>query len=145
MTIGAYTGKPGLALGHFSPGQNAIAVGVADVKVWAHEMIHAADHRNVGLKNGQHTDQEIVAELGACILLIILGYERGADRGGAFKYVSHYANESDPQAVAKACSKMLERTCNAVALILKTAQELQQPTDADTAAPVADVGELVAA
>ena len=146
MTVGAYTGKPGLALGYYSPGQNAIALGVADMATWAHELIHKADDLNGTLKHRRGDENsEIVAELGGCILLTVLGYERGADRGGAFKYVKSWSKTDNEKAVAKACGAMLERTCQAVALILQTAKELQDPTETDSAADVVDVGEMVAA
>ena len=85
----------------------------------------------VGLAKADEASSEIVAELGGCILLTILGYERGADRGGAFKYVKSWSGKETATDVAKACSAMLERTCNAVALILQTAKTLGEGGTAD--------------
>jgi len=81
---------------------------------------------SIGMKGQTYDSGEIVAELGGCILLTILGYDRGADKGGAFKYVTAWSKGKDPIA---ACRKMLERTCDAVALILSTAKDLQNPTE----------------
>lgn len=131
IKIGAYSGKVGQALGSYSPSKHVINLGVTDIMTWAHEMIHAADDRNGKIKHcsygsPEYSYGEIVAELGACILLTILGYDRGSDRGGAFKYVSAWSNGKD---VVASCRKMLDRTCDAVALILKTAANLRDGID----------------
>jgi len=126
INVGSYSGRPGQALGYYVPGRNVIKIGVADVATWAHELIHAADDKLGKLstsarRSAEYADGEIVAELGGCILLTILGYERGADRGGAFKYVTAWSRGQKPVA---ACKRMLNRTCSAVNLILETAKEL---------------------
>lgn len=101
-------------------GKSVIHLAVENLSTWAHELVHVADARNVGsLKPGQHLDQEVVAELGGAVLLECLGMEREADRGGAWEYVKHYAG--DDKAAIRACNELLTRTCEAVALILETA------------------------
>ena len=87
------------------------AIGVENLATWAHELIHAADDRNGTLKErGQHWLSETVAELGGAVLLYAAGYEREADIGGAWDYISHYAKENDVEPI-KACTTALERVC----------------------------------
>ncbi len=57
------------------------------------------------------------------MLLACLGRESDADYGGCWQYVTTYAKREDKDAVA-VCEKLLAPTCEAVALILKTADEL---------------------
>lgn len=122
LTVKSYSGKAGGAHGWFKRDAGAIALGVENLSTWAHELIHAADHRLGSLKErGQHWLSETVAELGGAILLYAAGYEREADIGGAWDYIQHYAKSNDIEPI-KACTTALDRTCKAVALILETAQ-----------------------
>lgn len=125
ISVDTYNGASAGALGFHRGGpQEAIALGVKNLATWAHELIHAADQRNVGkLRGGQHLDQEVVAELGGATLLACLGLDHDADAGGAWRYIEHYAakNKRHPLSV---CEKLLSRVCEAVALILDTADEL---------------------
>ena len=123
IDVGTYDGENANAYGKYSP-VGAIALGVKNLSTWCHEMIHAADDRKIGgLKGGQHVDQEIVAELGGAVLLTILGHEHDADLGGCWDYIQRYAETAKVEPVA-ACLRFLNRTCDAVALILDSAAEL---------------------
>ena len=88
ISVEAFNGAKGKPNGWFSfGGSKSIALGVENLSTWAHEMIHAADHRLGNLKErGQHWRSETVAELGGAILLECLGLEADADRGGCWKY-----------------------------------------------------------
>ena len=89
-------------------------------------MCHAADDRLGNLtERGQHWRSETVAELGGAILREMLGQDTASDRGGCWEYVKHYADARGIEPIA-ACQKVLKRTCDAVALILDTAEELGQ-------------------
>lgn len=124
LTVDAYNGRPGAALGRYRHGQ-AIALGVENLATWAHELTHAADDRLGNLQeHGQHWRSETVAELGGAILLEILGHPADADRGGCWEYVNAYAKDAGIDAVT-ACNRVLKRTCDAVALILDEAERLQ--------------------
>jgi hypothetical protein len=82
LSVEAFSGREARYLGAFSP-TTGIALGVKNLSTWAHELVHAADHRNGKLKElGQHWRSEIVAELGGAVLLRILGHEQEADLGG---------------------------------------------------------------
>ena len=111
-------------LGFYRGGQ-LIALGVENISVWAHELIHAADHRLGTLTHGpgQRLDNEVVAELGGTVLLECLGCETESDRGGAFEYLKTYA-EQHGRELLSVCTEFLERTCKCVAFLLDTAEEL---------------------
>ena len=124
LTVGTYNGQNTGAKGWYKHGQ-AIALGVENLSTWSHEMIHAADDRLGSLtERGQHWRSEVVAELGGAILLECLGHESDADRGGCWEYVKAYAKDAEIEPVS-ACQRVLKRTCDAVALILETAEQLQ--------------------
>jgi hypothetical protein len=90
---------------------------VKNLSTWAHELIHAADHRNGKLTElGQHWRSETVAELGGAVLLRVLGHDHDADFGRCWQYIENYASRQKMD-VLKACNVVLERTCEAVALV----------------------------
>ena len=124
ITVDAYNGREGAALGKYRHGQS-IALGVENLSTWAHELCHAADDRagTITKAPGQQLDNEVVAELGATVLLELLGHETESDRGGAWRYIKHYAEEHNREPVS-VCMSLLTRCCNAVALVLDTAEEL---------------------
>jgi hypothetical protein len=124
LGIEAFNGRGASYLGRIAPGAG-IALGVKNLSTWAHELVHAADHRNGKLKElGQHWRSETVAELGGAVLLKVLGHEHDADLGGCWQYVERYAKRQGID-VLKACNLVLERTCDAVALILDTAEQIK--------------------
>ncbi len=124
LSVEAYSGRPGAAQGRYQLGQ-AIALGVENLSTWAHELLHAADDRLGQLvERGQHWRSETVAELGGAILLEVLGMPVEADRGGCWEYVAAYSRDAGIEAVT-ACQRVLKRTCDAVALILDSAEALK--------------------
>lgn len=133
LSVETYNGADNRALGYYRHGK-AIALGVKNLATWAHELVHAADDRCIGgLKSGQHLDQEIVAELGGAVLLTVLGYGAESDLGGAWAYIAGYCQRENKAPIA-VCQRLLERICNAVALILDTAETLKHETEAAPAA-----------
>ncbi|QDT51696.1 hypothetical protein Pan258_57880 [Symmachiella dynata] len=130
LSVEAFNGQGGKALGWFqhsiSGEGRAIAVGVENLSTWCHEMIHAADCRLGNLtEQGQHWKSETVAELGGAVLLKVLGYDLDADLGGCWRYIEQYATAAEIEPLA-ACQKVLKRMCDAVALILDTAEQLAE-------------------
>lgn len=127
IRVTTYNGKEGTAHGYFrTVGEQAeaIALGVENLSTWAHELVHAADHRLGNLtEKGQHWRSETVAELGGCILLHMLGRPTEADSGGAWEYIQRYAQTNDIDPLA-ACVTVLDRTCQAVSLIMQSAGEV---------------------
>lgn len=123
ISVSHFNGVEGRALGKFSF-RGSIALGVKNLSTWAHEMMHAADHRLGNLtERGQHWRSETVAELGSSILLECLGYSVESDRGGAFEYISGYARAESIEPIT-ACTQVLTRTCAAVSLLLEEAEKL---------------------
>ncbi len=126
ITVGTYSGSDASPLGYFrySNAGQAVMLGVENLSTWAHEMVHAADHRLIG--NALRTDRahcEIVAELGGAVLLECLGMTHEADLGGAYAYIQRYAEETKKD-VVRACIEVLDRVCNCVKLILDTAETI---------------------
>ncbi len=125
LSVGTFDGRADSCLGRYIYGE-AIEIGTKNLSTWCHELTHAADYKNGKLKErGQHWRSETVAELGGAVLLEILGFNHDADLGGCFGYIQHYAQQ-ERIAVTEACIRVLDRTCAAVALILDTAEQLQQ-------------------
>jgi hypothetical protein len=123
LSVETYNGRENAYLGLYRHGQG-IALGVENFSTWAHEMCHAADDRNGSLSPvEQKWTKETVAELGGSVLLTCLGMDHDADLGGCFEYVSAYSRDAGTEPVT-ACQRMLRRTCDAVALILDTAEQL---------------------
>ena len=124
LSVGTFDGQRARYLGYYKPGR-AIALGVTNQATWAHELVHAADDQagTITRLSGQQIDNEVVAELGGAILLEILGHDVDADRGGCWQYIQSYAraNKREPVSV---CMALLKRTCDCVALILETAEQL---------------------
>jgi hypothetical protein len=132
IQVDSYTHARNAPLGYYqygSSGNQAIMLGVENLSTWTHEMVHAADHRLTNLA-GNKLQKEIVAELGASILLECLGMKHDADLGGAFEYIERYARDEKLPTV-RACIQVLDRTCNAVQLIIDEAQRLN-PAPATT-------------
>ena len=126
LTVDTFNGENARRFGYFTFSEDAhgIALGVQNLSTWAHEMIHAADKRLGSLtEKGQHWRSETVAELGGATLLNVLGFDHDADLGGCWEYVTAYAKDAETEPMI-ACQRVLKRLCDAVALILDTADEL---------------------
>jgi hypothetical protein len=123
LSVQSYNGQGSRYLGMYRYG-TSIALGVQNLSTWTHELCHAADDRNgtITKKNGQDPGNEIVAELGGAVLLVMLGEEVQADLGGAWEYVKGYTGKDKAKAIKK-CMELINRTCAAVNLILETAQK----------------------
>lgn len=129
LTIEAYSGEGAGFLGYYRH-KTAIAIGVKNLSTFCHELMHAADDRcKGGLKGGQHCDQEVVAQLGAAILLKIMGDDTAADLGFTWKYIQAYATKANVDTIA-VCQSLLTRTCEAVAMILDTAEAIAKESAA---------------
>lgn len=107
--------------GYYAHGPNTrkIALAVENLSTWAHELMHAADHKAGTMveKKPQHWRKEVVAEFGGAVLLTMLGYKEQADTGGAYRYVEHYAKDANITPV-QAAMKCIDRIDKAITLIL---------------------------
>jgi len=125
IDVGTFSHQDGNPLGYYqyaSTGGQAVMLGVENLATWAHELVHAADHKVSGLK-GEKWHREVVAELGSATLLECLRLEHDADLGGAFAYIQRYAEQAQMPPV-RACLSVLDRVCESVKLILDTAEQL---------------------
>lgn len=128
IQVVTYSGQGSGALGYFTPGE--IGLGVRNLSTFAHELMHAADHRLATITHGrgQNLDNEIVAEFGGAVLLECLGFPTESDRGGAFAYIEAYCKKNLRPMIA-AVTELVDRTCNCVALVLETADQLAVTAD----------------
>ena len=98
-----------------------------DELTFFHELGHVADGREHTLKGGQHSDQEIVAQLVAATLGHLVGRKDPND-GYSLKYISGYAQSWYPKlspadGLRKACQRVLSRACKAIEKILAEADK----------------------
>lgn len=119
LQISSYDASNHHAAGFYSPGRGEIALGVANLSTWTHELIHAAEDRLGTLHATDSADAEIVAELGGATLLQMLGEQHQADLGGAYSYVQMQCKGDD---IVRRCTELLTRICRAIELILNEAQ-----------------------
>lgn len=123
LSIEVFGGEAGGRHGFYRRGR-LIGLGVKNLSTWFHELAHAADDRGGNLREkGQHWRSETVAQLAAAVLLRLLGYDEDADLGGSWRYIAGYAL-AERLDVVTACCQVLERVCQAVRLILDTAEEI---------------------
>lgn len=109
------------ALGVYVHGK-AINLATESRLVWAHELIHAADHR-LGSLIGEKLLTEVVAQLGGSVLLRCLGQYEESDPGFAYEYIEQYCSKYKKK-VAAVCTQVLDRTCNAVSLLLHEGERI---------------------
>jgi len=113
VNVGTYThNSRSDPLGWYQYGNDAqrtVMLGVENLSTWAHELVHAADHR-LGELKGDRSYAEIVAELGSAVLLECLDMPYEADLGGAYEYIRHYAERAE-KPVIRACIDVLDRVC----------------------------------
>lgn len=114
------------ALGQYRHGRS-IELAVKNLRVWAHELIHAADDRRgtITTKRGQQLDNEVVADLGGAVLLECLGHTVESDRGAVWRYICRYCEEHKREPLP-ICKALTERACAAVALVLDTSAQVER-------------------
>ena len=118
ITIGKVNG----GYASFHQTRNRINMNVTNAQTWLHELAHWSDKELQGkLKGGQQSDQEIVAEFSAAILMECLGYE--VEDKSSYDYIQHYAKSLDV-APEKACDMFLSRTVKVVAHLLTLSGQL---------------------
>ena len=104
--------------GYYSPGRKEIAVATSSECVFFHEISHAAHHILKGnLKPGQDSLQEVIAELSAQTLAVMVGKSAEDTTGNSFRYIQNYADKMK-MSVHAACLKVMNETENVLNLIL---------------------------
>lgn len=124
VTTEPYAGGGGIAW--YSPLGASITVTATDLRLWAHELVHASDD-DIGTltrSGGQNPDNEIVADMGAAILMTITGNGEHADLAGTREYVNHYL--ADQEDAAMAAYRLAGRIMDCVENILVTAGQWKE-------------------
>lgn len=121
IELAAYSGKEASAKGWYAR-NGVIGLGTKNLSTWTHELIHAAEDKLGALpkqyKGTEKQEAEVVAELGGATLLIMMGHDVEADTGGAWQYISSWAGEDN---AVPTCLKVLNRVCEAIQLVMDTA------------------------
>jgi hypothetical protein len=105
--------------GYYSPQRKEIALATPEEKTFFHELSHAAHEKVKGhLKKGQDHFQEIVAELSAQALCILVGKQANDTFGNSYRYIERYA-EKAKLCPYSACLKVMSQTEKVLTLTLK--------------------------
>ncbi len=120
--------------GYYATGRKEICLATQDECVFFHELAHAAHEKVIGsLKSGQDPLQEVVAQLAAQCLCIMVG--KSADRflGTSYRYIEQYASKikTTPH---KACLKVMSDTEKVLQIILGAGEKNQMKQKELTAA-----------
>jgi hypothetical protein len=81
-----------------------------------HEMAHAAHARLEKLKPTQDPEQETIAQLSACVLASIYGYDSEIEY--TWNYIGSYAEGKTPEMVGKMCLRVLAKVQKILKMIL---------------------------
>ncbi len=104
--------------GFYAPGRKEIALATSQECVFFHELAHAGHHIVKGnLRNGQDPLQEIVAELSASALALMVGKSIEDTTGNSYRYIQKYAEQLN-MSVHTACVKVLADTEKVLNLII---------------------------
>lgn len=113
--------KGGAALGWYSRRTNDIVLGVENLRVFLHELAHAADHANGTLvEKANSATSEVVADLTAAVLAHMVGRPEDADEGSVFQYIKMQA-ERENKDMFVLCHNVLNRVADVVGLIMSHA------------------------
>lgn len=106
--------------GYFEPGTNSIVLCVEDPSTFFHELAHKAHSRIEALKPVQDPEQETIAELAACTLSEMYGYDA---KGNSYDYIAHYACGHTPEQVGRLCMRVLDKVKKVLDIILRADEE----------------------
>ncbi len=98
--------------GYYAHRAKRIHLCTHDVNTFFHELAHAAHATFHRLTGGQEAVQEIVAEMTACVLAILYGYEGFVWNG--HKYIAHYAQGKSPAEAVLQCLVDVQRTLGVI-------------------------------
>lgn len=89
-----------------------------------HELIHFYDLKNRDdVVNGQDKTQEIVAQLGACVLAKMYGYDF---KEYTWNYIASYSETKDPEKIGRECIAVINRVGKVIDEILNDAEKLAE-------------------
>lgn len=101
-----------------SRNQEKIRLASPDEVVFFHEISHASHKRVIGkLEDGQHAEQEIVAELSAQVLAQMVGTQVESTLGNSYNYIKSYSDKTGKD-IGLACLSVLSQVEKVLHLIL---------------------------
>lgn len=122
--------------GFYSSKRNEIALATPEESTFFHELSHAAHERIKGkLKPGQDPFEEIIAELSAHALCVLVGKQASDSIGNSYRYIERYARKIN-HSPHSACLKVMAETEKVLKLVLKEDLEKSQ----DDKPQVLDIG-----
>ncbi len=107
--------------GSINPKSKDMTLSTESPDTFLHEMVHWYDNKNQKLKLGQDPEQETVAQLGACVLAKMYGYDAEIY---TWNYIASYVESDAPQDVGQMCFRVLSRVQKAINAILEDAESL---------------------
>jgi hypothetical protein len=119
--------------GYFEPGTNSIVLCVEDPSTFFHELAHKAHGRIEALKPVQDPEHETIAELAACTLSEMYGYDV---KGSSYEYIAHYARSHSPEQVGRLCMRVLDKVKKVLDIILRAGEESAGPEETVSAVKV---------
>ena len=120
----SYQTFAGRVYGYYQGDARKIVLATHDVRVFFHELAHAAHHRIEGeLQGGQNPSQEIIAELTAATLAQM--YCPQANLGFSYAYVKDYAKQSN-KSIERACLGVINTVGKVLNHILATRSQLKE-------------------
>ena len=115
--------------GYFAPDRKEIAIATSQECTFFHELAHASHYIiKGGLKSGQDPLQEIVAELSAQALAVMVSKSAEDTCGNSFRYIKKYSEQLNIS-VHTACLKVMSDTEKVLHLILNGDVD-KQPAEA---------------
>ncbi len=111
--------------GSYNLATNVIKLCQEDPDTFFHELAHKAHSTFEALKPVQDPEQETVAQLSACVLAKLYGYDATSF---SWNYIASYAKEKTPEAVGRLCMRVLSKVERVITLILETHEKKEIAT-----------------
>jgi len=108
--------------GSFSLHDDKIRLCTEDQTTFFHELAHKAHSKLEKLKAGQDPEQEAIAQLVACTLGSMFGFDV---KGYTYNYIASYVGSKDPQVVGKMCLRVLSKVKKILDMILKESEDIK--------------------
>lgn len=102
--------------GSFNPITDKITLCTEDQTTFFHELAHKAHSKIEKLKAGQDPEQELIAQLSACVLGSLFGFDVKAY---TYDYISSYIGSKDPKVIGKSCLRVLSKVQKILNMILE--------------------------
>ncbi|MDE1813814.1 MAG: M48 family peptidase [Thaumarchaeota archaeon] len=106
---------------------NVIKLSQENPDTFFHELAHKAHSTFENLKPVQDPEQETVAQLSACVLAKMYGYDATTF---SWNYIASYAEEKSPEAIGRICMRVLSKVQKVITLILETPEGKEDVSNA---------------